>query len=80
MEKMGEADVTWHVQRMKNRWNSCTLHCRRILFNIKLARVPQSCIEYIVVHELLHLKEKNHNKIFEALLNKYLPDWLKRRE
>lgn len=80
MTKMGESDVTWQVQRMKNRWGSCTLRSRRILFNIELARVPQPCIEYIVVHELLHLKEKNHNKIFEALLNKYLPDWQKRRE
>ncbi len=79
-EKLGEADVDWQVQTMKNRWGSCTIRSRRIRFNIELARVPQPCIEYIVVHELLHLKEKNHNKIFEALLAKYLPDWQKRRE
>lgn len=79
-EKMGEADVDWQVQTMKNRWGSCTIRSRRIRFNIELARVPQPCIEYIVVHELLHLKEQHHNKIFEALLTKYLPDWQKRRE
>ena len=79
-KKMNEADVKWQVHSMKDRWGSCTIRSRRILFNIELARVPQQCIEYIVVHELLHLREKNHNKIFEALLTKYLPDWQKRRK
>ena len=79
-KKMGETDVNWQVQTMKNRWGSCTISSRRIRFNIELARVPQPCIEYIVVHELLHLREKNHNKLFEALLTHYLPNWQKRRD
>lgn len=79
-EKMEENDFTWQVQKMQNRWGSCTNKTRVIRFNLDLARVPRQCIECIVVHELTHLKVPKHNKMFEALMNKYMPDWKKRVE
>lgn len=79
-EKMDEKDFTWQVQKMQNRWGSCTTKTRFIRFNLELIRVPRRCIEYIVVHELTHLKVPKHNKMFEALLNKSMPDWKRRRE
>lgn len=79
-KKMDEENFTWQVQKMQNRWGSCTNKTRFIRFNLDLARVPRPYIEYIVVHELTHLKVTIHDKTFEALMNKYMPDWHKRRE
>lgn len=79
-ERLGETNFTWQVQKMLNRWGSCTVKTRFIRFNLDLARVPRQCIEYIVVHELTHLKVAKHNKMFEMLLDKQMPDWRKRRE
>lgn len=78
--KMEEQHFTWQIEQMRNRWGSCTVKTRRLRFNLELARVPRQCIEYIVVHELCHLRESRHNKLFEALMKKYMPDWRKRRE
>lgn len=79
-ERLGETNFTWQVQKMLNRWGGCTVKTRFIRFNLDLARVPRQCIEYIVVHELTHLKVAKHNKMFEMLLDKQMPDWRKRRE
>lgn len=79
-ERLDEKNFTWQVQKMLNRWGSCTVKSRFIRFNLDLARVPRQCIEYIVVHELTHLKVAKHNKMFEMLLDKRMPDWRKRRE
>ena len=71
---------TWMVLLMKRQWGSCITKERKIQFNLLLARVPRKCIEYIVVHELAHLKVHEHNDDFIALLNKYLPDWAMRKK
>ena len=71
---------TWTVLLMKRQWGSCITKERKIQFNLLLARVPLKCIEYIVVHELTHLKVHEHNNDFIALLNKYLPDWTIRKK
>lgn len=63
------------IRAMKTKWGSCALNTNRLWFNIELAKKPLDCIEYIVVHELVHLIEKNHNKNFILLMNKYLPGW-----
>ena len=60
---------------MKTKWGSCNTENGTILFNIELAKKPIECIEYVVVHELLHLKERNHNDIFIAYLERHLPNW-----
>jgi predicted metal-dependent hydrolase len=63
------------IRRMKTKWGSCATDIRRLWFNIELAKKPVSCIEYIVVHELVHLIERRHNKNFILLMNRYLPSW-----
>ena len=80
MEKTGEADVTWEVKQMRSQWGSCIAKKRHLLFNLELARVPRSCIEYVVLHELTHLKVEKHNKLFEAFMSKYMPQWRTRRQ
>lgn len=79
-EKLEEANVSWQVKEMKTMWGSCGVKRRALLFNLELARVPKECIEYVVVHELTHLKVENHNKLFEALMTQRLPGWRSLRE
>lgn len=79
-EQLNELDVTWQVKQMKTQWGSCMSKKRSLLFNLALARVPKECIEYVVVHELTHLKIDNHSKLFERLLTQRLPNWKVRRQ
>jgi predicted metal-dependent hydrolase len=69
-----------YVQRMKTRWGSCNHGSKAIRLNSELAKKPQDCLEYIVVHELLHLIEPTHNRRFTHLLEQFLPDWQHRRD
>ena len=70
----------WSILLMQNQWGSCITASRKIQFNLLLARMPLRCIEYIVVHEMLHLKEHRHNKDFVTMLDNYLPDWQLRKK
>ena len=70
----------WTILHMQKQWGSCSTSARKIQFNRLLSRVPLRCIEYIVVHEMAHLKEHRHNKDFIAMLDKYLPDWQLRKK
>lgn len=79
-EQLNEPDVSWQVKLMKTQWGSCTSKKRSLLFNLELARVPKECIEYVVIHELTHLKVDNHSKLFERLLSQRLPNWKVRRQ
>lgn len=81
-EKMDEDSSTfsWNILHMQNQWGSCKTQKRSIQFNLLLARVPIRCIEYIVVHELAHLKEHNHNNNFAQILDEHLPDWPSRKK
>jgi hypothetical protein len=63
------------IKRMKTKWGSCTPASCRVWLNSELAKKPIECIEYIVVHELLHLVEPNHGERFVALMNRHLPRW-----
>src|SRR5690606_29785759 len=62
------------IRKMKTKWGSCATDHSRIWFNIELAKKPLDCMEYIVVHELVHLLERNHNKRFIALMDQFLPN------
>ena len=78
-----QIDVTasgWQVQKMKTKWGSCNIEEGRILLNLELAKKPLPCLEYIIVHELLHFKERQHNDRFKALLDTHMPDWKSRRD
>ena len=63
------------IRSMKTRWGSCTPKSRRVRFNLELAKTSPEILEYIVVHELIHLLEASHNKKFKALMDKFYPNW-----
>lgn len=73
--KLGVEPFVWGVKRMKTKWGSCTPASRRLWFNSELAKKPIECIEYIVVHEMLHLVEPSHGDRFVALVDRHLPRW-----
>jgi predicted metal-dependent hydrolase len=66
-------------RRMKTRWGSCNPEKGTILLNSELARKPRKCLEYLVVHEMIHLLEPSHNERFRSLLTKFLPSWKRLR-
>jgi predicted metal-dependent hydrolase len=70
----------WGVKRMKTKWGSCNHQTKRVWLNAELAKKPLACLEYIVVHELVHLLEPSHGDRFVALMDEYLPDWRQRRD
>ncbi|HEX7708320.1 MAG TPA: SprT family zinc-dependent metalloprotease [Thermoanaerobaculia bacterium] len=63
------------VQRMKTKWGSANQNARTIRLNTELAKKPPECLEYLVVHELVHLIEPTHNARFVALMDRHLPQW-----
>lgn len=68
------------VQRMKTKWGSCNPSARTIRLNTDLAKKPRECLEYIVVHELVHLLEPTHNARFLMLMDRFLPKWQSHRD
>jgi predicted metal-dependent hydrolase len=78
-ERHGISADGFDIRRMKNRWGSCTKE-GRILLNADLIIAPKMCIEYVITHELCHLKEHNHGSDFYNLLKNVMPDWEQRRE
>lgn len=79
MEHLDLARPTLTIRRMKTRWGSCG-RSGRILLNPRLLQAPLDLIDYVVVHELCHLKEHNHSKRYYALLDAAMPDWRDRRK
>ena len=79
----GQAGVqvkVWGVKRMKTKWGSCNPATGRVWFNLELAKKPVQCLEYIVVHELIHLLVRRHNDQFMALMNNQPPKWHQQRD
>ena len=70
----------WRVKDMKTRWGSCNITKKRIWLNLKLVQYPPECLEYVILHELIHLKVPNHSADFYAELDQYMPDWQMRRK
>ena len=68
------------IQRMRTRWGSCNDKTGAIRLNADLARKPRECLEYILVHELVHLLERKHNAHFLALMDQFMPEWRARRD
>lgn len=68
------------VQKMKTRWGSCNPGSGNIRLNTDLARKPLQCLEYIIAHELTHLRERHHNAQFMALMDAHMPQWRQSRE
>lgn len=78
--EIGVKTSDWGVKRMKTRWGTCNVRARRIWLNLELAKRPAECLEYVIVHELTHLLERSHDKRFKGLLDRFLPDWRRRRD
>ena len=68
------------IRRMKTRWGSCNPTARRIWLNLELAKKSPSCVEYILVHEMVHFWERQHNERFRELMNEFMPTWQLIRE
>jgi predicted metal-dependent hydrolase len=68
------------IRRMRTRWGSCTPTRRTIRLNTELAKKPRECLEYVVVHELIHLLEPTHNHVFVSLMDKFMPQWRQFRD
>jgi predicted metal-dependent hydrolase len=68
------------IKRMKTRWGTCNIEERRIWLNLELAKKPSACLEYILVHEMVHLLERHHNDRFRAYMDEFLPQWRMHRE
>jgi len=70
----------WGIKKMKTRWGSCNVEARRIWLNLELAKRSPKCLEYIVVHEMVHLLERNHNKRYYKYMDQFIPGWRTTRE
>ncbi len=72
---VGKQVSGWRIQKMKTKWGSCNISEQRILLNLELAKKSPECLEYILVHELVHLHERYHNDNFRRLMDKFMPKW-----
>jgi predicted metal-dependent hydrolase len=77
---IGVTVAGFYVQRMKTRWGSCNSEARTIRLNTDLARKPRECLEYIVVHEMIHILVPTHNELFQTYMSRCMPDWRHRRD
>ena len=77
---VGKKAKSWGVKKMKTKWGSCNIEQRRVWLNLELAKKPPECLEYILVHELIHLCERRHNDRFKVLLDKFMPNWQTRKK
>ena len=78
--KLGIEVADWGIKHMKTKWGTCNIQARRIWINLELAKKSERCLEYIVVHELMHLLERQHNDHFLELMNHFMPQWRQFRE
>lgn len=65
----------WQVKQMKTKWGSCNIEKKRIWINLELAKKPEHCLEYIIVHEMVHLLERYHNDNFLYYMDTHLTTW-----
>ncbi|HHV38474.1 MAG TPA: M48 family metallopeptidase [Tepidimicrobium sp.] len=68
------------IRNMKLRWGSCHRQNKTIILNSELIKAPKHCIDYVVLHELIHFKYKNHDSNFYTFLTSLMPDWRKRKK
>ena len=76
----GLVPSTWAVRDMTSRWGSCNTKTKKINLNLQLVHYPLICLEYVILHELCHLRVHGHGADFKALLDRYMPDWKARKK
>lgn len=74
-ERVGVHPSAWGIRRMKTRWGTCNTETGRIWINLELHKKKVSCLEYILVHELIHLIERRHSEVFLKLMDQAMPNW-----
>jgi len=79
-EIIGVTVEDWGVKKMKTKWGSCNINERRIWLNLELAKKPVECLEYVVVHEMVHLLERNHSDRFKQMMDQFMPQWRQNRD
>ena len=84
MEKWQRAlrieDASFGIRRMKTKWGSCNTDTKKIWLNLELVKKPVPCLDYIVLHELVHIFERTHNQRFIQIMDKLMPNWRFHRE
>ena len=78
--RVGRSVSQWGIKRMKTKWGSCNRETGRIWINLELAKKHPRCLEYVVVHGMAHLLERNHGERFAKVMDSLLPDWRTRRD
>lgn len=78
-EKTGLYCDTYKTKYMTTRWGTCNSKAKRIWINLQMVEKPIECLEYIILHELVHLKVPNHGRDFIEAMNKYMPEWKEKR-
>lgn len=73
--RIGVKVNSWGVKLMRTRWGTCNPYARRIWINLELVKKDPRCLEYIVVHEMVHLLEKHHNEKFYDYMDRFIPNW-----
>jgi len=68
------------IKRMRTKWGTCNPEAKRIWINLELGKKPVECLEYIIVHELVHILERSHNGRFIGYMDKFLPKWRSYKE
>jgi len=68
------------IKKMRTRWGTCNIQAKRVWLNLELAKKPRHSLEYILVHEMMHLLERHHNERFVAYMDKFIPNWRSYKE
>lgn len=72
---IGVKSNEWSIKQMRTKWGTCNIEAKRIWLNLELSKKPVICLEYIIVHELVHLLERKHNDRFVSYMNQFMPKW-----
>lgn len=74
-KKIGVQSNDLRIKKMRTKWGTCNTEPKRVWLNLELAKKPKECIEYIIVHELVHLLERSHNRRFVKFMDEFMPKW-----
>lgn len=72
---VGREPDEWHIRNMKTKWGTCNILKKRIWINLQLVKKPRECLKYVLIHELTHFYERNHDARFKAYMNQFYPNW-----
>lgn len=72
---LGVSVASWGIRRMKTKWGSCNIKARRVWLNLELAKRQTVVLEYILLHEMVHLLVRNHNEQFIECMDRFMPQW-----